>query len=97
MQVERAVYLALTFGTIASFLLFSIGLFLDIFGVKASLAVILAGTVILVITPMIRVIAAIFAFASSREMYNVVVAFIVLFFMLLSILIGFFLRIIPSG
>jgi len=97
MQVERAVYLALTFGTVASFLLFSIGLFLDIFGVKASLAVILAGTVILVITPMIRVIAAIFAFVSSREMYNVVVAFIVLFFMLLSILIGFFLRIIPSG
>ncbi|MGC8932389.1 MAG: DUF1634 domain-containing protein [Candidatus Methanodesulfokora sp.] len=97
MKVERVVYLTLTFGTISSLMLFSIGLVLDLIGMRISYAFILAATVVLVITPMIRVIAAIFAFASSKEKYNMVAAFIVLFFMLLSLIIGFLLRIMPSG
>lgn len=97
MKVERAVYLTLTFGTISSLLLFSIGLILDIIGIKIASAVILAAIVVLVITPMIRVIVAMFSFASSKEKYNVAVAFVVLFFMVLSLIVGFLLRIMPSG
>jgi len=97
MEVERAVYLTLTAGMIMSFSLLSIGILLDLLGVKIYSTFILAGTLILVLTPMARVVAAIIAFSSSREFYNTAVAIIVLFFMILGILFGFVLRIIPSG
>ncbi|ACB07503.1 DUF1634 domain-containing protein [Candidatus Korarchaeum cryptofilum] len=97
MEVERAVYLTLTAGMIMSFSLLSIGILLDLLGVKIYSTFILAGTLILVLTPMVRVVAAIIAFSSSREFYNAAVAIIVLFFMILGILFGFVLRIIPSG
>jgi Protein of unknown function (DUF1634). len=97
MEVERAVYLTLTAGMIMSFSLLSIGILLDLLGVKIYSTFILAGTLILVLTPMVRVVAAIIAFSSSREFYNTAVATIVLFFMILGILFGFVLRIIPSG
>jgi len=97
MEVERAVYLTLTAGMIMSFSLLSIGILLDLLGVKIYSTFILAGTLILVLTPMARVVAAIIAFSSSREFHNAAVATIVLFFMILGILFGFVLRIIPSG
>jgi uncharacterized membrane protein len=97
MEVERAVYLVLTAGMIMSFSLLSIGILLDLLGVKIYSTFILAGTLILVLTPMARVVATIIAFSSSREFYNAAVATIVLFFMILGILFGFVLRVIPSG
>ncbi len=97
MEVERAVYLALTVGIVISFSLLSIGILLDLLGMEIYSNFLLVGTFILVLTPMIRVIVAIIAFASSREFYNMAVASIVLLFMILGILMGLILRVAPSG
>ncbi len=96
MRVERAVYLALTTGMVISFSLLSIGILLDLIGMKIYSTFLLAGTFILVLTPMARVLVAIIAFASSREFYNVAVASVVLLFMILGILMGLILRVVPS-
>ena len=96
MRVERAVYLALTTGMVISFSLLSIGILLDLIGMKIYSNFLLAGTFILVLTPMARVVVAIIAFTSSREFYNVAVASVVLLFMILGILMGLILRVVPS-
>jgi len=96
MDVERAVYITLTSGAVISLSLFILGLILDIMGVKISIVVISAATAVLVMTPMARVVSALLAFISSKERYNALVALIVLFFMVLSLILGFLLRVMPS-
>lgn len=91
MELDRAVYLILTAGSLASFALFAAGLAADLAlsGSEVSMHLFTSAIAVLLLTPQASLVAALAVFAESRELSNALVCLAVLSVVSLAVLAGF--------